>query len=223
MTRRVRLSIFAACLLFATLALFPLRLAGLDSAGVSARAASGTIWRGHLEAAQLGGIALGDVAVGVAPAALLGGRLRLDFASEALSGAGFRGRGGFGIAGLAGRVGPLSIGGVPVTAVSFEQVSIGFDAGACVTAEGMVRVQPGAGLADGESLDGRPRCEGSAVVLPLASASGRERLMVRVEANRRYRAELSLDGVSEAQRPLLLAAGFLPTPTGLTLTTEGIF
>jgi general secretion pathway protein N len=223
MTATVRGLLFAALLAIAIIAQFPLRLAGLDRVGVTARAARGTVWQGQLDDASLRGMPLGDVQVGLSPAALLTGGLRLDFAGARLKGALVRRAGGLGLAGVAGSVGPLQIGGLPIDALTFDTVDIGFAERRCVTASGSVRLQPAAGLGVGDSLVGAPRCDGTAVVLPLASASGKERLELRVEADRRYRATLALDDASVAQRPLLLAAGFQPTPSGLAMTVEGVF
>jgi general secretion pathway protein N len=222
MTATVRGLLFAALLAIAIIAQFPLRLAGLDRLGVTARAVHGSIWQGQLDDASLRGMPLGDLQVGLSPAALLNGGLRLDFAGARVRGALVRRAGGIGLAGVAGSVGPLQIGGLPIDALTFDTVDIGFAERRCVTASGSVRLQPTAGLGAGDSLVGAPRCDGTAVVLPLASASGKARLEVRVEADRRYRATLALDDATDAQRPLLLAAGFQPTPSGLALTVEGV-
>lgn len=215
--------LFAALLVIAIVVQFPLRLAGLDRFGVTARAARGTVWNGHLDAAHLRGISLGDVAVGLSPTALLTGILRLDFAGAAVNGALVGRAGGGGATGITGRIGPLQIGGLPVTALTFDAVDIGFAEGRCSIAAGTLRLQPAAGLAADDALVGTPRCDGTAVLLPLASASGKARLEVRVEADRRYQATLALDEVTDIQRSALLAAGFQATPTGLSLTVEGAF
>lgn len=221
MTATVRWLLFAAVLAIAIVAQFPLRLAGLESAGVTARAARGTVWQGQIDDASLRGMALGDLQVSLSPAALLTGGLRLDFAGARVNGALVRRAGGLGIAGVAGSIGPLQIGGLPIDALTFDTVDIGFADRRCSTASGTVRLQPAASLGAGDNLVGAPRCDGTAVVLPLASASGKARLELRVDADRRYRATLALDDATDMQRPVLLAAGFQPTPSGLALTVEG--
>ena len=223
MTAIWRWLVFAAVLAIAGVAQFPLRLAGLDRAGVTARAAQGTIWSGRLDDASWRGVPIGDIEVGLSTMALLGGRLRLDFGGAAIRGTLVRRAGGSGVTGLSGGVGPLQIGGVAMTALTFEAVEIGFAAGTCAEAAGVVRLQPAAGLGAGDALVGAPRCDGDALVLPLASASGKQRLDMRVDADRHYRATLAIDNPAEAQRAALLAAGFRPTPAGLALSVEGEF
>lgn len=213
---------FVAFLLLAAAATLPLRFAGLERAGLTASAASGTIWQGKLMSAQWHGIPLGDIAVGLSPTALLGGGLRLDFAGDAIGGTLVKHPGGMRVTGLAGRVGPLQIGGFPITAIEFDGVDIGFTDGTCTAAAGQVRVQP---AIRHENLAGTARCAGRVLQLPLASPSGAERFDLDLGADGRYRATLAIDSATETaretERLALLAAGFQPTPRGFMLAMEG--
>ena len=214
---------FVALLVVALLALWPMRLAGLAGAGMTARAVTGSVWNGRLEAAQLKGLALGDIDAGLAPLPLVGGTLRLGFVGATIRGAVLQRRGGGGIADVTGRLSPGQVAGLPVASVDLDGVSLGFADGACTAAAGRIALQPGGVIANQGAFSGAPRCDGPALLLPLVSASGRGRLDLRITSDGRYRAALALDGVAEADRPALLAAGFQPTPQGLALTAEGTF
>ncbi len=211
----------AALFVLALLALWPLRLAGLAGSGLTARTVTGTVWSGRLEAAQLQGLPLGDIDAGLAPLPLLGGTLRLGFVGPVIRGAVVQRRGGGGIVDVSGRLLPGQIAGLSVDAIEFDAVSLGFADGACSVASGRIVLQPGGAIASQGVFSGTPRCDGPALLVPLVSAAGRSRLDLRVTADGRYRASLALDGVTERDRPALLAAGFQPAPQGLTLTVEG--
>jgi general secretion pathway protein N len=117
---------------------------------------------------------------------------------------------------------PGQIARLPITAIDLDGVSLGFAGGVCADATGRITLQPGGAIASQGAFSGAPRCDGPTLVLPLVSASGRGRIELRVTADGRYRANLALDGVAEADRAGLLAAGFQLTPQGLALTAEGI-
>jgi general secretion pathway protein N len=220
-TLMARVLVLSAFLLFAAAVLFPLRLAGLEHIGVTARAAEGTIWRGRLLAAQIRGVPLGDLDIQLWPTPLLGGKFQATFAGNGLSGSMSKQAGSIGFSGLNGRTAPMSVGGLPVAAIEFYNVDFGFVGRSCTTASGQVRVRLVKGLTTGADLTGSPQCDGATIVLPLASDSGQVRLTLKIDAVGHYQATLSLDGVSEAQRPSLLVAGFRQTPTGLVMTREG--
>jgi general secretion pathway protein N len=218
-----RLIGFVALLVLALLALWPMRLAGLTGSGLTARAVTGSVWNGRLEAAQIKGLALGDIDAGLAPLSLASGTLRLGFAGATIRGAVLQRRGGGGVADVTGRLLPGLVAGLPIAAVDLDGISLGFADGACTAATGRITLQPGGVIASQGAFSGTPRCDGPALLLPLVSASGRGRLDLRITADGRFRAALAIDGVSEADRPALLAAGFQPTPQGLALTAEGTF
>ena len=214
---------FVALLAAALLALWPMRLAGLTGSGLTARAVTGSVWSSRIEAAQLRGMALGDIDVGLAPLPLFGGTLRLGFAGATIRGAVLQGRAGGGIANVTGRLLPGQVAGLPIAALDLDGVSLGFANGACAVAAGRITLQPGGIIASQGAFSGTPRCDGPALLLPLVSASGHGQLDLRITADGRYKVALALDGVAEADRPPLLAAGFQPTPQGLGLTAEGTF
>jgi general secretion pathway protein N len=79
------------------------------------------------------------------------------------------------------------------------------------------------GVALPASLSGNVRCDGGALLLPLVSQSGMERLNLRLFEDGRYRVELILRPGDEAARQRLAAAGFTAAGPGLVLRTEGRF
>ena len=80
---------------------------------------------------------------------------------------------------------------------------------------GLRRVRRGAGFAyrtpDGApvsaELSGEPRCEGPALLLPLAAGTGRERVDVRLFADGRYRADIVV-GAGGITAPIRLQGTF---------------
>jgi general secretion pathway protein N len=216
-----RIAVLASFLVVTAIALFPLRLAGLERIGFTSREAEGTIWHGYLHAAQLRGVPIGDLEFQLSAVSLLGGKLQMTFRSGGLSGSMSKRSGSIDFNGLNGRTGPVLIGGLPVTAIELYNVEIGFSGRSCTAVSGQVRVRLAKGLTTGADLTGSPQCDGATIVLPLASGSGQVRLMLKIDSVGHYQATLSIDGVSEAQRPALLVAGFRQTPTGLAISQEG--
>src|SRR3546814_12494389 len=75
--------LFVLCaILFALVALFPLRLAldwlALDERGFAAREAKGSLWLGALSEAQFGSVELGDLQARLRTLPLFVGRARMD-------------------------------------------------------------------------------------------------------------------------------------------------
>ncbi|WP_426166455.1 type II secretion system protein N [Sandarakinorhabdus sp. DWP1-3-1] len=210
---------FVALLALALLALLPLRFAGLGDAGLTAQAVTGDVWSGRLTAAQLRGLPLGDVEARLAPLPLLGGTVRLAFFGPAIAGAVLRHSDGGGVSGVRGRLLPGRLAGLPVASLDFDDFSVDFRGATCASTGGRVTLQAGGGLARIGSLVGTPRCDGPALVLPLAA--DRTRLDLRISADGRYRVTLAVDDVGEGDRTGLLAAGFQPTPRGLAFNVEG--
>jgi general secretion pathway protein N len=221
MTKMGRIAALATFLALAAIAMFPLRLAGLERIGITARAAEGTIWQGHLHGAQFQGIPIGDMDIQVSVASLLGGRLQTAFASDELGGTVTKRPESIGLNGLNGRTGPLLIGGLPVSAIEFNNVDIGFSERACTAPSGQVRLRLAEGPTAGAELTGSPVCDGAIMTLPLASDSGQVKLTLKMDSAGHYQATLVVDGVSEAQMPAMLVAGFRQTSTGLAMTKQG--
>jgi general secretion pathway protein N len=211
---------FAVVLLFMLLAAFPLSLAfrwaGLDAMGVSARSLRGPVWWGGAEELTVAGVRIGTVDVFLDPLRLLTGTVRMDIArigtQDDLSGGISR---GLGAQGLEHVTGSFALGALfeplPVTRAEFERFTVRFAGGRCVSAEGRVRlhVQPlTAGLDLANGLSGDARCEGEALLLPLASQSGQERLELRIGADGGYEATMRVRGASGALASGLAASGF---------------
>jgi general secretion pathway protein N len=235
--RTGRVALFGAMLVAALLALLPMRLvlgaAGVGDVGLSARAAEGSVWAGRLRDTRAGGLDLGDLDAGVLPLGLLLGRARIALASpgqgaaRTLSGAVMLSRHGAGVDALsaslpaAGLFPPL-----PVTQLDMEEVSVRFRDGGCERAEGRVRATLAgtiAGLPLASVMAGTARCDGRALLLPLASAAGTERADLRLQANGRYAADLVMRAPDPATAAKLAALGFTPAGGGYRLSIDGRF
>lgn len=220
--------------LFALIALFPLRLAfdmlALRENGLSARAMEGGVWWGRIEQLSLAGIPLGTVDARLSPVQLLVGRARMDFVRQMggpddLKGAVSISTNSFGIDDVTATIGTGGIfAPLPVSGLDFQDVSVRFTKGACVHAEGRVKAMLAASVPGFDlprALSGEAVCEGSALFLPLASQSGVERLNLRIEGNRRYRAEFLIRANEPSQAAALLANGFARAPGGYVLRLGG--
>ena len=213
-------------------ALIPLRvgaaLVGLDRLGVSARQMTGFVWAGQLVDGRVGALPLGRVNVGLNPLALLIGQGRLHFTGRpratapgetGLSGRMIGRRNSTAVDGVSGTLeaGGL-VGGLPVGLLTFTDLAVRWEGNRCAEAAGRVRADlsgPVAGLPLG-SLSGAPRCDGTALLLPLASATGAERLDVRV-GDGGATAALVVRPADGAMVPALTAAGFQPGAEGYSL------
>lgn len=209
--------------------LMPLRLAivwfGLGEAGLTARAAEGSVWNGKLVEARLGPVALGDLDARLNFFPLFVGRARIDLAQGETRGAvsaSLAGRGIDDVTALipaAGAFAPL-----PITAIDMADVSVAFRDGLCASAEGRVRADLGGGataLGLPGSLAGNARCDAGALLLPLVSASGAERLTLRIDSARTWQAVLTIAPADAATRDRMAAAGFTTSSGGLQLKTGG--
>ncbi|MGD9812098.1 MAG: type II secretion system protein N, partial [Sphingobium sp.] len=200
-TRRTRigLALFAFAML---IAFFPLRLAiGWADEGLAARQVAGPVWWGRIDGLTVGPVWLGDVDASVSPVQLLVGRVRLDIwrrtgQPDDLAGAwtaGFNQRGLDDVTGmvpLAGAFAPL-----PLTTLELDDVTIHFAGDTCSKAEGHVRARLSgtyAGLALAQGLSGDATCDGQAVLLPLVSQTGMERLSLRFWRDGRYTAQIAV-------------------------------
>lgn len=239
---RIRLTtrptvLFGAMLLIALIATFPMRLAlglaGLGEAGLTARSATGPVWFATLREVHFGEVDLGDVHAYLSPVQLLVGRARIDLAGpQPVAGPPLRGaigvtRHSFGIDDVtasvaAGRLfSPL-----PVTKLDLDDVTVRFESGSCAQADGRVKAEFGAGLAGialAQGMTGIAKCEGAALLVPLASASGNERVRLLIKGDGRYRAELLVAPSDAAITQQLVASGFQPDNDGYRLSVEGRF
>jgi general secretion pathway protein N len=231
-----RRTLFLAMFVAAMLALLPLRLvlgwAELDDQGFAAREVRGSVWSGRLSEARFGDLALGDLDARVSPLALLIGRARVALESrsgsaQALSGTVELSRNRAGVIGATGPIEPGSaFAPLPVTALNLDEVSVRFVDGACEAAEGRVRAEI-AGTFLGATLpgavSGTARCDGGALLLPLVSAAGSEGAALRLWADGRYRAELTLVPSDPAVATRLDTAGFVANGAARMLAIEGRF
>lgn len=235
---------FLCAFLFACVALLPLRLAadwlGLDRAGVAARDAVGSVWGGAVHGAQVRDLELGDLAARLNALPLLAGRARVEFERgggvlepEAAGGDRFRGavtvsRNSYGVADASAR---LPVGAqfapLPITELDLSDVDATFAGGQCASADGAVTIRTAgviAGLPIPAAMTGNARCEGGALLLPLAGPSGLERLDLRLTGGDRYRATLTLRPADPTLGARLLAAGFVAGAGGAYgLTVDGRF
>lgn len=192
---------FGCALLFSLAALLPLRFAlgwlGYADKGLAAREATGSVWLGALTEARFGTVALGDVGTRLRFLPLLIGRARLDLqqADDGLRGGVTVSRHGFGIDDATGRIEAGALADLPPPTLDLADLSVRFGDGQCLHAEGLVKARfagelVGVSLTSGFS--GEARCEGQAVLLPLVSQSGGDRLDVRLFADGRYRIDAAL-------------------------------
>jgi general secretion pathway protein N len=223
-----RLYLLVAFLLLFVL-LVPLRVAldqlGLDERGLSARSVTGPIWSGRLTEARLRGLALGDLDAGLAFLPLLIGEARVELQHASWRGTVIQSSDESGVGDLTGRFGPEALPpSLPIGSVELTDVAARFRDGVCAEAAGRVNLEPrpgAAALANVGQLQGELRCDGDALLAPLVSGSGRERVDLRLFADGRYRLSLIVQASDPVVAAALSAAGFIATAEGLTLTSEG--
>ena len=236
--RRIRLrtgpaALFGALMLVALIVFLPMRLvlgwAGLGDQGFSARTVSGSIWAGRLNEARFGDLALGSLDASVSPFALLIGRARigLDGDPGLLHGAITLSRHGQGVDDLTATL-PTgrAFAPLPVTQLALENVTVHFADDTCEKAEGRVRarlVGEAAGVALPTELSGVARCDGGALLLPLASQAGAESIELRITGAGRYTAALRIAPSDPTAAQRLAAAGFVAGQGGYRLSIEGRF
>ncbi|GAO38675.1 general secretion pathway protein N [Sphingomonas changbaiensis NBRC 104936] len=195
-----RTVLFTAMFAFAVLAFLPLRLVlGAVDSGLSAREATGSIWAGHLKEARIGPAALGDLDARLSPVPLLLGRARIEVARasdapDRLAGAVAIGRHRRSVESVTGTIPIDSLGSLPVASLDLTDLTVVFRDDQCDRAEGQVRANLSgdvAGLDLPAALSGSVRCDGGALLLPLASGPGTEGLAVRIFGDGRYEARLN--------------------------------
>jgi len=230
-------ALFGGMMLVALIVLFPMRLAlglfGLASEGLSAREVTGSVWWGGLNEAHYGNVALGDVGAGLSPIQLIVGRARIDVwgkegaANADLNGAVSFSRNTSGVDDVTATI-PAgdAFAPVPITAIQFDDVSVRFRDGRCETAEGKVTAtiagtMPQLNLPP--TLAGNARCEGGALLVPLASQAQTESIAVTIEADGKYRAVLTVRPSDPALGVALMGAGFRQTSAGYRMTVNGNF
>lgn len=231
------IALFGGMMLAALIALFPMRLAlgvfGLAGEGLSAREVAGPVWWGGLNEAHYGNVALGDVSAGLSPIQLLVGRARIDVeGQEGTANAGLTGAVSFSrnTAGVDDVTATIPAGDafapVPVTSIALDDVSVRFRDGRCERAEGKVVASIAATMPQlnlPPTLSGNARCEGGALLVPLASQAQTESIAVTIEADGKYRAILTVRPSDPAVGVTLMGAGFRQTNAGYRMTVNGNF
>ena len=224
------MALFLALMAAALLVFLPMRLVlgWAAPTGFSARTVSGTVWRGRLSEARVGTIALGDLQAGLSPLDLLIGRVRLRVrgtGTEPLGATVTAARYGIDLTDVTASLPGASLfAPLPVSTVTLDGVTVRFRDGLCQAASGRVRaVLSGdlGGVALGGSLEGAVRCEAASLLVPLASAAGDQAIVLRVQGDGRYRADLSTTPPDPATAARLAAIGFRQNGAAMRLTVEG--
>ncbi|WP_375426867.1 type II secretion system protein N [uncultured Sphingomonas sp.] len=235
---RTRLAaLIGAGMLIALLVFLPMRLAlgwvGLGEQGLVARRVSGSIWGATLTEARFGDLTLGDLSARLSPLPLFLGRARVTLAGPDLTSSAPL-RAALTVSrhaiGLDDATGSLPTGRVfaplPVTTLDLEDLTVRFRDGRCEAAEGRVRASlagEAAGVPLPTSVSGAARCDGGALLLPLASQAGTEAIALRVEGDGRYRADLTVQSTDPLLAGRLEAAGFTAGAGGYLLSIQGRF
>ncbi|RYM12253.1 type II secretion system protein N [Sphingobium cupriresistens] len=233
LSRRMRI-ILLIMLALGLLLFLPMRvalgLAGLERLGVAAREVRGTVWSGRIDQLMLGNMPLGSVRAGLSPVSLLAGRARFDIGrtkglADDVQGALTVGFGRIGVDDVTGAV-PLgrTFAPLPVGSLMLEDVSAYYAGDRCGHAKGRVRARmagqfPGLNLTQG--LSGVVVCDGDALLLPLVSQSGMEKISLRIWRSGRYTAEMRIETADPALSATLGQAGFAGVGNAQLLKVEG--
>lgn len=217
-------------------AMFPLRIAlgwaGAGRGSVTAQAVKGSIWSGRIGELNAGPLPLGTLDAGLEPLPLLVGRAEVWLERPArASGEPFRA-----IASGSGRnmalrhvsgIVPVSgiAGALPVDAIGFSDFAMTMADGKCTSAQGNVtlRLAPvSALLPDALALTGPASCRDGALVVPMKGPSGMEHLLLKVQGDGKWTADLVLTGLPAEVSGPLLDMGFSARPGGgLGLRSSG--
>lgn len=233
LSRRMRvvlLALFAGGFILFMPMRIALGLAGLERIGVAARDVRGSIWGGRIDQLMLGTTSFGTVRAALSPVSLLMARARFDIerrqgAADDVSGAMTIGLGRIGVDDVTGAV-PLgrTFAPLPVGSLVLDDVTAYFSGDRCGHAEGRVRAQmagqfPGLNLSQG--LSGVASCDGDALLLPLVSQSGLEKLNLRIWRSGRYVAQMWVETADTTLAEALSKAGFVDAGGARVLKVEG--
>lgn len=232
--------LFGAMLVAALLATLPMRLVlgavGLGDQGLVAREVRGSVWAATLSEARFGDVTLGDLDARLSPWALMTGQARLGFAAADGAASPVRGvavlsRHGYAAEAVTAHVATGRLfAPLPVTALDLDAVSVRFADGRCTHAEGRIRATiagDAGGIALPPTMSGTARCEGAALLLPLASQAGTESVALVVRGDGRYRAQLRIVPADPLAGERLQRLGFVVgaggSGSGYGLSVEGRF
>ncbi|WP_340264375.1 type II secretion system protein N [Sphingobium mellinum] len=233
LSRRMRILLIA--LFMSGLILFmPMRialgLAGLERFGLAARDVRGSIWSGRVDQLMLGSMSLGSVRAALSPIALLTARARFDIwrhegAADDVSGALTVGFGRVGADDVSGAL-PLgrTFAPLPIGSFVLDDVSVVFSDDRCAQAGGRVRAQMGGqfpGLNLTQGMSGTATCDGEALLLPLVSQSGLEKINLRIWRSGRYVADMRVETADVTLADALAKVGFADAGGARVLKIEG--
>lgn len=231
---RLTRAILPLTALLAAVAFLPLRivlgLIELDRYGFAARSIEGTVWRGRIHDLTIANIPVGTLDAALAPERLLLGRVRVRILSQGSDGrllvgaleSGWRRTGVDDVNGvlpLGQRLAPL-----PVGALALKGVTVRLHNRACVSAQGHVRAEftmPLPGLDFAQGLAGEIRCDGSDLLVPLATQSGRGRMNLRIMPSGRYRLDLAIAATDPQLDGVLAPLGFRRAGELMGMTVGG--
>lgn len=231
LTRRGQL-VLLGLLVVALVALLPLRLVlgAVSPPSVTARSVEGAVWDGRIADLRVGPLPVGTVSAGLDVLPLLIGRGQFSVEREGaapFAAKAFTGPGGAGLSGATGTLPlPDGMGGLPVTALGFDDFSMRLSAGQCAESSGVIRLtlaSLGPLLPDAIALSGKARCEKGKLVVPMRSAGGMEHLTLRIDGAGRWQADLALSGLPPEVSAPLLQSGFAARPGGIGIGTSGTF
>ncbi|HWV11961.1 MAG TPA: type II secretion system protein N, partial [Sphingobium sp.] len=113
---------------------------------------------------------------------------------------------------------------LPIGSLVMDDVSAYFSGERCGHAEGRVRAQMAgqfSGLNLSQGLSGMASCDGDALLLPLASQSGMEKLTLRIWRSGRYVAEMRVETADATLADALAKSGFAGVGGARVLKVEG--
>ncbi|MEI6486466.1 MAG: type II secretion system protein N [Sphingomonadales bacterium] len=179
----------------------------LPAPPLAAARVSGSVWNAELAGASIGPLLLGDVSLALDPGALLHGRLGWRIGGG-ITGQIWRGFAAGGAAGLNGRLAGSPLASLPLAGVTLGDASATLDgAGRCTAASGNVVADLAVPLAGQRQLMGAPRCDGDALLLPLASSDGRVRAELTTTRGH-WSARIVISGAGSGEAAALIASGF---------------
>ena len=231
--RWIRLAFAGGVIVLFAAALLPLSLlvnrSGLPASGLAAREVEGTFWSGSLRSASWRGLPLGDVSVRLRLMPLLLGRQWFHLSTaEGAEAAVVRGT-RCGVADVSGQwtvPGPAMLSASEVT-VRLRQVTLVFDRQRCLRAGGRVelRLNPGLAALPELELEGDAACAGADGQVLLSSAAdaapNEVDSILTIDARGGYRLQTTVRSADPAIDAALQASGFVSSPVGLVLVSEG--